>query len=360
MVKWKILGASLAVASSLASAGAAGAAEFYEGKTITFIVGYSPGGSTDTTWRTVAPFIAKHIPGNPTVVVKNMAGGGGTKATNFVFEKARPDGLTLLSSPWNPLGALIGAPGLRADYTKFEFIGGIPETITCYVRTGVMAGGLKDRTDIVKLKSIKLGGLTPDSRLDILGRLSLGLLGLDVKYVPGYRGGAKRKAAVLSGEIDVSTTGITEYKTAIEPGPMKDGQVMGLYYHPSIKADGTVIKDPVFTELPDFVSFYKKAKGTAPSGKMWELLKFVYSFGGFTQALNAPPGTPKAAVDALRKGFEGLAKDPDYEALVKKQLGTTVPLVQAAEGEDIIKTALGGPDPKLVAELKAFAQAGAK
>jgi hypothetical protein len=271
MSKFKALAIGLAAVAGLTFSGAAGAADYYQGKTISFIVGYSPGGSTDTTWRTIARYIGKHIPGHPDIIVKNMPGAGGSKATNFVFEKARPDGLTLLSNPWDPLGALMGAPGLRADYTKFEFIGGIPETITCYVGTGA----LKNRDDIGKIKTLRLGGLRPSSRLDILGRLSLGLLGVDVKYVPGYRGGAKRKAAVLAGEIDVSTTGITEYRTAIEPGPMKDGQVIGLYYHPSVDANGNIVKDPSFTKLPDFPSFYEKVKGSPPSGKNWDLLKFV-------------------------------------------------------------------------------------
>jgi hypothetical protein len=74
--------------------------------------------------------------------------------------------------------------------------------------------------------------------------------------------------------------------------------------------------------------------------------------------LNAPPGTPADVVAALRAGFEGLGKDPDYMAVVKKQLGTTVPLVQAKEGMAIIHSALGNADPKLVAELEAFVKTG--
>src|ERR1700754_1956946 len=99
--------AVVAVSTIAAPAFAAGVS----GKTIKLIIGQSPGGGTDTLARTWSPFLSKHIPGHPTIVIEAQTGAGGMQAVNFVYEKARPDGLTLAWGGFNPVGMATGAQG---------------------------------------------------------------------------------------------------------------------------------------------------------------------------------------------------------------------------------------------------------
>src|ERR1044071_9699156 len=78
--------------------------DYYAGKTIRVLVGLQAGGTVDTLARALSVYVRKHIPGNPTLVIQNMPGAGGATAFNYLYEKATPDGLTILFGPWDPLG----------------------------------------------------------------------------------------------------------------------------------------------------------------------------------------------------------------------------------------------------------------
>ena len=114
--------------------------DYYAGKTLRVIVGLEAGGTVDTFARTFAGYLRKHIPGNPTIIVQNMPGAGGKTATNHVFERAAPDGLTILYGPWDPLAQALGDQGLRARYEKFEFLGGTGDIRVLYGRRDTVAG----------------------------------------------------------------------------------------------------------------------------------------------------------------------------------------------------------------------------
>ena len=99
-------------------------APFYQGKTITLIVGSGPGGMGDLRAKALASVLAKHIPGNPTITFQYMPGGGGRKAANHLYNTARPDGLTLfrISSSIVPY-AVLGEPGVQYDVDKLIYLG---------------------------------------------------------------------------------------------------------------------------------------------------------------------------------------------------------------------------------------------
>ncbi|MDA0241495.1 MAG: hypothetical protein O3A84_15925, partial [Proteobacteria bacterium] len=124
-------------------------AQTYAGKNITLLIGYGAGSGVTSAARSFAPFWEKHIPGKPTIVVKNMPGGGGVKAQNFIYEKARPDGLTIYWGPVAMIGQLIKSPGVRAKYQEFEFIGGTGRTLVAYLRKASVPG-YQEPKDIVK------------------------------------------------------------------------------------------------------------------------------------------------------------------------------------------------------------------
>ena len=340
----------LVLASGLCAATPALSADFYAGKTLTLLVPYDPGGSTDANWRMLAPFLARHLPGKPEVIIQNMSGGSGNTGANFVYERARKDGLTILAAPWNAIGALTGAPGMRFDYAKMRFLGGFPDTLMTFARKGVIEGVVAGPEDIVKARRIVLAGLRPDSTMDLSARLSLSLLGVDVKYVSGYRGGAQRTQAVLSGEADATGIGYVGYKTTVESAGA--GKLFGLYYH-SLKPS------PSIKDLMDFPSFYQKVKGKPPEGPDWVLLRSVYlAIGVFLQSMWAPPGTPEEAIQALRAGYRGLMGDAAFQEMAVKTFGGPVDFATIEEGEAVVRELLAKPDPVLVKRLKEYIAAG--
>jgi len=163
----KVFGILTAAVVLAASGGMAMAADF-AGKTITFVIGQSPGGGTDILARTWGPFFSKYLPGNPTVIVEAQTGAGGMQAVNYVYEKARPDGLTLAWGGFNPVGMATGQQGLRADFTKFEFIGAGSAGGRVQITRTEVNPPIKTSTDIMKVKGLKQAGFRPVSSVDFV------------------------------------------------------------------------------------------------------------------------------------------------------------------------------------------------
>jgi tripartite-type tricarboxylate transporter receptor subunit TctC len=116
----------LIVGLSLSMASVNAAELFYQGKTLRVIVASAAGGGSDIVARLMMRHLPRHIPGNPTLVVENMPGAGEIIGTNYVYGKAKPDGLTALFATGTPINQLIELPGIEFDVTKMPIIGGSP------------------------------------------------------------------------------------------------------------------------------------------------------------------------------------------------------------------------------------------
>ena len=98
--------------------------DFYRGKVIRIVVGFSAGGGFDTFARTVARYMGKYVPGNPSIIVDNMPGAGSLISANHIYRVAKPDGLTIGAFNGNQiLGQLVGAQGTNFDARKMEWVG---------------------------------------------------------------------------------------------------------------------------------------------------------------------------------------------------------------------------------------------
>src|SRR5215510_12411805 len=175
--------------AALALAEPASAQDFYAGKTLKIIVGVEAGGTVDTLTRTMLPHLRRHIPGNPTIVVQNMPSAAGVGATNFVYEKADPDGLTILMNSWDPLAQALGDQGVRARYENFEYVGGIGDYRVIYGRTDMVPGGVKTASDLMKAQNVILGSLNYTNHSGLLPHLALDVLGVKHRVIVGFRGG---------------------------------------------------------------------------------------------------------------------------------------------------------------------------
>ncbi len=178
-----------------------GQANFYEGKTIRFIVGFSAGGGYDAYTRTIARHMGKHVPGNPVFVVENMPGAGSLISANYSYKVAKPDGLTIghfIGGLF--LQQLLGKPGVEFDSLKFEYIG-VPAQDHFILGVAKSTGITDPEKWIASKQVVKFGGVATGSGTDDFPNLLKVTIGLPIQMVSGYKGTADIRLAFNSGEI---------------------------------------------------------------------------------------------------------------------------------------------------------------
>lgn len=333
--------AALAALTFLPPRALAAGEDFYEGRTITIYVGRGPGAGSDLAVRTFARFWRRYIPGEPTMIVRNMPGGGGTRVWNYAWEKARPDGLEIFFSPVSGTAAILEREGMRADYSQMPFIGGLLSPNITYTRTDKV----KSAADLLTAKGLKFAGQNPVHRFDILGRLGLDMLGVDYKYVTGFRGGNDVFNAVRRGEVDIQTAPLSLYRHSIEPTLVAEGLAIPLWHNPTADADGNLVPIAAAGDIPSFMDLYRELKGEAPSGEKFEIYKWLLPnvnrivYGAFL-----PPGSPEAQLEILRQSFVHVTADEDYLAAEKKMFGFNLPLIDVATGTAIVNDFANAPE----------------
>lgn len=322
------LGAGMTVATGVAAQDT----PYFEGKTIRVIVGLRAGGTADTFIRTFSDYWQKYIPGSPTIVVENMPGSGNLLATNHIYEAVEPDGTTLVYGPWNPAAQALGNPELRADYSEMEYLGAASDIRVTYMRNDVPPG-LDEPKDLANVESFNLGGNGPSDFVDLMGRMSLDLLGVEHNYVTGYSGGSALYAAMLADEIQMANTSygtlVTRSADFIAPG----GDGIPVYYFCSRDASGEFQRFDLDLDIPCFVDLYQEIHGEMPSGEVWDTLDWYVGLAARVTFLAlAPPGTPEEAVAALREGFDKAAADPELQEIFIERSGVPMDFVPVSDG----------------------------
>jgi tripartite-type tricarboxylate transporter receptor subunit TctC len=358
--------AAITTISAVALAARAGsepaaAKEYYAGKNITVLVGFSAGGGTDTAARIMTKHFGKYIPGKPGVQVKNMPGAGSIRAHNFTYEKAKPDGFTIMYTPVQFSAQLFEAKGVRFEYGKFSLVGALKGSpFVMFARTDSVPGGLKKPADFINATDVRFAGIRPTVTLDMLGRTSLDLLGMKFTYIPGYRGAAKIRPAIRSGEANAAVHGLVGWRSGVEPTMGKAGIVKALWYYPLKNDRGHFVKSPLIPEMKSFLEIYKEIKGTEPSGPFWDALKLVLDLRGImTNLFVGPPGMNKEALAALRVGFREMVKDGANIAQQKKSIGFACKEVPQNTATKFIAN-LDQTDPKLIEFWKNYIRKATK
>ena len=322
---------------------------FYQGKTLTVYVGRTPGSGADLAARVFAEFWARYIPGEPTIVVRNLPGGGGTRVWNYGAEVAANDGLHVMFSPTNGAAAVLKEPGLRADFSTMPFVGGLLSPNMAYVR----ADKVSSAEELLSAEGLRFGGQNPALRFDLLGRLALDALGVDYQYVTGFPGGADVFNAVRRGEVDIQVASLGLYRFSIEPTLVTEGLAIPLWHNPSADTDGNVSPLDVVADIPSYMEFYERVHGVPPSGQIYEMYKWILPrVNNIVYAALLPPGTPEALTAVLRESFVQVTEDTDYQAEEQTMYGFSLPLIGAAEGTEILRSLYDVPE-----DVAAFLQA---
>ncbi len=308
-------------AAAFALAGPASAEVSFEGKTIEWIIPFSPGGGSDTWARFNAPFFTKYLPGNPTVVVINEPGGGSTKGANLFAARAKPDGLTILgTSGSTQFPYLLGDPRVRYEYQDWRIAMATPTGGVVYASPGL---GLSSPQDIAKLKGQNLVYASQGATsLDLVPLLAFKLMGLNVKHVFGFKGRGDGRLAFERGETNIDYQTSSAYIKNVQP-LVDEGKAVPLFSWGNLDDDGNLVRDDTFPDLPHFGEAYEMLTGKAPSGPDYDAY-FAFFTAGFPaqKMVFLPKGTPDDIVAAYQKAVVEMKSDPDYKATKEPVLGT--------------------------------------
>jgi tripartite-type tricarboxylate transporter receptor subunit TctC len=286
---------------------------FYKGKRLNLVVNFGPGGPADIEGRLVAKHLVKHIDGAPGVIVQNKEGAGGLVGINYLGELGPRDGTMagyLTAAAWN---YVIEPSSFRVPFDQYEFVAYQPVNVVYYMRADTPPG-MKSAADVMRATSVVTGGLAADSSKDILIRLTLDMLGVPYKYVTGFRSSAPARLALQRGEINFFSESSPSYFGVVEPSLTKTGQVIPVWYDPI--SDGRTFapfKQMDDQQVASFPEFYRKLKGTLPSGRLWDVYRTNLAVdAAMLRSVVLPPGVPQASVAALRKAFERLNSDKEF------------------------------------------------
>jgi tripartite-type tricarboxylate transporter receptor subunit TctC len=342
----RLLVAALAVVLAAASSDGA-LAQFYKGKTITMIINYPAGGPTDIEGRIVAQHLPAFIPGNPTIVIKNVGGAGGLIGTNQLAEAA-PNGDTMGFFTLDVVAQIVGNPALRVGYENFIMIAAVESPLVVYARKDTPPG-LNVATDIMKAPEFKALSLNAQSSNTINQALSLDLLGVKYQAVPAYRGLKDVETAILQNIGQLANSSLSGWSGSIEP--TMGAIVLPLWQLAPRGKDGSYPRSVALPGLPTFEEFYASVNGgKKPSGFLYEVLRASSdSLVAMFRTALMPPKTSGEAVAIMRSAFVEMWKSPDFIRDYSRVLKTE-PIFVSGEDAQATVAALASVKP----EIKTF------
>ena len=306
---------------------------FFEGKTVRVLVGFSPGGSYDLWSRLIAQHMSKHIPGNPSFVVQNMTGGGSMVAANYIYNVAKPDGLTFgVVTPGLYIEQLSGRKEVQFDWGKFSWIGSPERTDRIfYIRADTPYKILEDMRKAAEPP--KCGATGVGTASYYWPRLLAETFGFKVNIVPGYPGSSDVNLAIEKGEVHC-WGGTVQAFFGSEPGRTwaKTGYVRVLTQGGQ-KRHGQLADVPTVWNLMD-------KHGASESTR--RVAKVLLSPDDLGRPFFGPPGVPADRVKILRDAFAKILNDPDVAVEAQKK-GLDPSLVTGSEIESMIKDLVGLP-----------------
>jgi tripartite-type tricarboxylate transporter receptor subunit TctC len=307
--------------------------DFYKGKMIRIVVGFSPGGAFDAYSRSLSRHMRKYTPGNPAITVENMPGAGSLIAANYLYKGASPDGLTIGNFIGSVLmGQILGQKGIEFDGRRFEYLGA-PARYYPVCLFSKASGIVSLENWIASKTPVKMGGIGQGTSGDNTIRILRATIGLPIQLVSGYKGMAEIRLATEAGEVAGTCVGPrTVWQKALETADV----IPVLQVTPNPAAD--------FPKVPLAIAF-AKSEGAR---KLIEVGVHNDSAIALTYAL--PPGTPKELVAMLRRAFMDTMKDGEFSGELKKARLDVDP-VAGEEVERIINDAFK-LDAALLGKLK--------
>jgi tripartite-type tricarboxylate transporter receptor subunit TctC len=314
----------------------------FQGKTVTMIVGFEPGGGTDAFGRLAASFLASQLPGMPTVVVRNVPGAEGITAMNYVVQQVAPDGSTIVtaaSTTADPLN--YRKPQARFDPTTFEVVGGVGRGGSALLISKEAERRLYDKQARPVVMGAPAG--VPRSGMQMTS-WGTEFLGWNTKWVVGYRGTNELMLALERGEIDMtSTANLFLLAKLIDTGKFK------ILVQTGTLKNGAVVSRPDFGDAPILASLLQDRIGDPLARAAFG---YWVSIASMDKWLALPPKSPPAMLGVYRDTYGRMVQNPEFIDRGKRTSDDFVPLL-SGEIEPLIK-ALGKTPPEAISYLNAM------
>jgi tripartite-type tricarboxylate transporter receptor subunit TctC len=316
-------------------------APFYQGKTISIVVGTKAGDVYDLYPRLLSEFWTKHIPGNPNIIIQNVPGAASLIAANQVYNTAKPDGLTLAAIyPALYFQQLVKKPEVKYDWAKWNWIGStVTSNHLLYMRADTP---YKTIDDVRKATTApKCGSTGVTSTGYYMPKLVEEVVGTKFDIVSGYQAGQDIDLAVERGELQCRAFTITAF-FAREPFiSWRKRNFVNVLFQTGSKRDARLKDSPTIYELMDN---YK----TNNAGR--SLAKVILAAGDFGRPIVAPPGVPADRVKILRDTFDKTINDPALQAEAEKRRLEIDP-TRWDEMDSLAKDVMASP-PDVVARMR--------
>jgi tripartite-type tricarboxylate transporter receptor subunit TctC len=302
-------------------------ADFYKGKTVKIIVGFGVGGGYDIYGRLAAEHLGRFIPGNPTVIVENMPGGGGVRAASFLHSAAPKDGsvLSVIVQSIAFDSAIGELPG-KIDAGRYNFIG----RLTSNVEAQFTWHTSKTKTlEDARRQEVIVGATGAASPSSVVPRMLNETIGAKFRVVQGYPGTAEAALAMERGEVEGMMQSVESLQSA-RPDWIAEKKI-NFIWQLALKPHKDFPDVPAVGQLgdtPEEQAMLKLIAGTADIGR----------------SLVAPPEVPTERVKALRAAFQAMVADEQFKAAAKARNANLDP----APGEtlqEIVAAAMATPKP---------------
>ena len=316
----------------------------YQGKTIKVVVGLSAGGSADLFARLLGRYMGKHIPGDPVFVTQNMPGAGSLIAANYVYSVAKPDGLTIFSSPASLyINQLTGSKEVQYDWSKFTWIGS--STRNEYLLVMRADSPYRGAADMRHPKEPpKCSATAAGSSGHVTLKLFDEALDLKLNIVTGYPGGSEQDLAIERGEVQCRAVTTAAF---LGREPFLTWQKNGFI---RVIAQTPRKRNPKLGNVPTVFELMDQFKVPESSRRLATVILGTDEFGNWPFA--GPPGIANDRVKILRAAFDASLQDPGLLEEARKR-GWVIEPIGGEELEKLAKEVIDQP-PETIKRLKAI------
>ncbi|MDO9439980.1 MAG: hypothetical protein Q7T73_03725 [Beijerinckiaceae bacterium] len=326
------LGAILAT-SLVSPAAAQTAAEFYKGKTISLVIGFSPGGGYDTYGRLLAKHLGNHIPGKPNIIVQNLPGAGSLNAVRQLMATQPKDGTVI--THFNPgviTDSLTDPEKIKVNFSEVAWVGSITRDFrVCYVWHTT---GMKNWDDVKARKEVIFGGTAKGAGSYVNGAILRNVFDIKLRHVLGFPGSAEQRLATERGELD----GDCGSWSSIPDNWIAEKKIVPFVSY------AEVVSEDMPKDIPYIATFAK-------NDEQKSILNILGAAGELGRPFIMNKAVPADRLDAIRKAFDETMKDPAFLSEAKTQ-GLPVVPINGKDAEKIIAN-IYASDPALIAKAKA-------
>ncbi|MDI5935689.1 tricarboxylate transporter [Halomonas kalidii] len=293
---------------------------------IKWTVPFGVGGGTDVWARFFAPWLSEHIPGQPTIMIDNVPGGGSINGSNLFAMRAKSDGSDWLgASASTQYPAMLGDKRVRYDYADWTPILATPTGGVVYAQASL---GEDTESALASLleQPVKLA-VQSHTGLELPVLIALDMLGVEVQAVSGMQSRGEGRLAFERGEADIDFQTTSAYLSSVAP-LVESGRAVPLFSLGVMNDAGEIVRDPAFPDLPTFSEVYEEVHGEAPSGTANDAYEKFFASGFTLQKLiMVPNATPEALIETYREAALEFIDTEEFKQEADAQLGPYTPIV---------------------------------